>query len=135
MSLSDVSRRETIRTFDQLSERLSNSSLALVTEKEKDYSKKRKKGHTSTSKSTTASRTAGSKGSKALRVKKSKTKKDGAVTPLGMATSSGVSSFSFFVFLFLDLLESDYLDCCVSKKSIGARNRVSVSQQKLIALR
>lgn len=87
LSLSDVSRRETIRTFDQLSERLSSSSLALVSEKEKDYSKKRKKGHTSTSKSSSASRTVGSKGRKS--------KKGGAVTPLGMATSSGVSFLSF----------------------------------------
>lgn len=97
LSLSDVSRRETIRTFDQLSERLSSSSLALVSEKEKDYSKKRKKGHTTSSKSSSASRATGSKGSKGVRVKKSKTK-GGAVTPLGMATSSGVSGFLLVTF-------------------------------------
>ncbi|CAG8973584.1 hypothetical protein HYALB_00009653 [Hymenoscyphus albidus] len=82
LSLSDVSRRETIRTFDMLSERLSASSLELATAKEKDYSKKkRKKGHTTTSKSSSASRAiAASKGGR----KRSKGK-DKAVSALASA--------------------------------------------------
>lgn len=85
MSLSDLTRRETLRTFKQLSIRLSTSSLALVPAgKER---KKRSAGSGSESKK----RSAGARPTHT----RAKSAPNLSSTPLGPATSNGVSSFSF----------------------------------------
>jgi len=81
VSLSDVTRKETIRTFDQLSYRISNSSIALrkPIPNNKRPGSGRKHSDSSKSSSLSSSHT------------RAKSVPNLSVTPLGLATDSGVS--------------------------------------------
>jgi hypothetical protein len=85
VGLSDDTRRETIRTFDQLSSRISSSSIAFAQPKpsNKRPDASRKHSHGSKNSSTSRSHT------------RAKSEPNLSVTPLGLATDSGVSNINY----------------------------------------
>jgi hypothetical protein len=87
VSLSDVTRSETIQTFDQLSSRISSSSIHLVRPSSSNQRPKASRKHSSKS-STSNSRSH----------TRAKSVPSLSVTPLGLATDSGVSqAFSYII--------------------------------------
>jgi hypothetical protein len=82
LSLSDLTRSETLRTFDQLSNRLSTSSLALVTAS----TSLANRGDSRNQRDVKGPSRGGERGHK-----RAKSTPDLSVTPLGPAGPSGVS--------------------------------------------